>query len=359
METLLFPDTRLSKNRLYPLLLLCNPLHFLQIAEADPLSPENDDPSLVEQRFCKVHTPAPFGDKLELYLELSKRIKTYKEQSAVTGTETGADTGMEGISSLLQKGAAELATGEFDAELRQAQLILALAEMLDNEEESLREQVFFLDEDEIAATSTLQGESGSTTRNQVNGLEAVKTQLQTPRPESTALRFAAWLHLFRQFDITPGIKLWMASSRKAGEEIFKRYSSGAGKDAVPILKLALPSYFRESPQYIVQHIVKFHESSAKIHQGLIADFERITTASHYERGSLEFLLPYHTDWGGFWGAALDDSFPAGTYGRSTVTFYLLPDQLLPGLLSHAGSEHRGADSQYHGLLGVLENETVS
>ncbi|MBM9605637.1 hypothetical protein [Desulfopila inferna] len=346
METLLFPDTRLSKNRLYPLLLLCNPLHFLQIAEVDLLSPENNDPSLVEQSFCKVHTPAPFGDKLELYLELSKRIKTYKEQSAVAGTETGADTGMEGISSLLQKGAAELATGEFDAELRQAQLILALAEMLDNEEESLREEVFFLDEDEIA-------------RNLVNDLEAVKTQLQTPRPESTALRFAAWLHLFRQFDITPGIKLWMASSRKAGEEIFKRYSSGAGKDAVPILKLALPSYFRESPQYIVQHIEKFHKSSAKIHQGLIADFERITTSSHYERGSLEFLLPYHTDWGGFWEAALDDSFPAGIYGRSTVTFYLLPEQLLPGLLSPAGSEHRGADGQYHGLLGVLENETVS
>ncbi len=359
METLLFPDTRVYTNRLYPLLLLCKPLHFLQIAEVDLLSSGNDDPSVLEHDFCKAHTPAPFGDKLELFLELSERIRTYKDQTAASRTETGAGLEVEGISSLLQKGAAELATGEFDAELRQAQLTLVLAEILDSEEESLREQVFFLDEDEIAAISTLEDESGSAARKLVSDLDAVKTQLQTSRPESMTLRFAAWLHLFRQFDITPGIKLWMASSREAGEEIFKRSRSGGGKDAVPVLKLALPSHFMESPRYIVQHIEKFHQSSARIHQGLAADFAKITTTSHYDRSSLESLLPYHTDWGGLWAAALDDSFPAGTYGRSSVTFYLLPNQLLPELLSHAGSEHSGADSHYHGLLGILENDSVS
>lgn len=359
METLLFPDTRVYKTRLYPLLLLCKPLHFLQIAEVDLFSSGGDEPPVFARDFCKAHTPAPFGVKLEHFLELTEQIKASKEQSAVADTEAGAGFALEEISSLLQKSAAGLATDEFDAELRQAQLTLALAEILDAEEESLREEIFFLDEDEIAAINNLQGKSGSTVGNLMNHLEVAKTQLQTSRPESATLRFSAWLHLFRQQTTPQAVKLWMASSREAAGEILKRYRSAGGEHAVPVLNLAMPSQFLESPDYIVQHIENFQESTAQILQGLVDDFEKITTTANYERSSAEFLLPYHTDWADRWETAVDESFPAGSYGRSRITFYLFPNKLLPELLSQSASDVGGADDRYHGLLGILDNGTTS
>ena len=75
-NTLLFPDTELSKDRLYPLFLFFAPIHFLKPIESPPDSEEKAESDIfMDQQLCQAHTPVPLGKNRERFLHLVNDIK--------------------------------------------------------------------------------------------------------------------------------------------------------------------------------------------------------------------------------------------------------------------------------------------
>lgn len=368
--TLLFPDTDIFSENRYPLLLFFSPLHFLQLVEpgAGAKSDVNNETDLFLQRgLIEAHNPAHLGADRQQFLRLiddiTKRKDHYVAQlgAMTTGSKTPAGDGTADqepgiVSSLLREYGIMQQDAETNLELWQARLVLAMAEMLDSEEDSLREelseQLAFFNEEEIAALRSLQAAKGINEEDFFNELENIKAQLEKPRLNDTLKRVEAWLRLMKNQPLPP-VKVWLASSRASAEQIFNRYESIRKTGAIPLLKLAFPAYIDASIKYVVQQIEEFQLATTAIHQGLVADFERVTKTVPYVHDSHESLLPYGTDWAGEWEGMLDVYFPASKDGRQYITFYLLPDQPLARLLSLPESGGASHEQAAHGLLGIL------
>ena len=366
-ETLFFPETEIFNDKYYPLLLFFSPLHFLQLVEHGPGSVTNPEADLFLKRgLCHAHAPAPLGENLEQFLRLIRDISERKEHlvaqlSGLTIDSNPALPGSESldfkhtiVSSLLQEYGVKNATTSTDLQIWQARLVLAIAEIHDSNEEALREQLSFLDEDEIATFRSLQGRTDSNEEDPFSELENIKAGLEKSRLGNITKRFDAWLGLLKN-QVIPPVKVWLSSTRDSADQIFNRYESTGNAHAVPLLKLALPAHIAASSKYVVKQIEEFQQATIHIHRGLVADFKQIVRTVPYVHDVHESLHPYSTDWADQWEGALDNFFPASSNGRNDITFYLLPDQPIAPLLSlpeSPGVSHEGAA---HGLLAILGN----
>lgn len=359
--TLLFPDTDIFKEHYYPLLLFCSPLHFLQPVErgsADQIDPEMAH--FYEHGLWHAHTPTPLGENRDNYLRLLKEIKGHKKEylqpfSALTidpgaTPSSAAHPGQKHdlIVSLLRQHGVSLTAIDANPELWQARLILDIAEILTEQEDDLQEEISYFNEEEIAVLHSLKKEDSEESY-LLKEVEKFQNQLKKPQLHNINKLFAAWRSLMGRKPL-PSVRLWLASSRPAAEQVLERYKESSGQSAVPILKLSLPATISASGRYVVEQIEAFHKATSRIHSGLVADFTRITTTVPYVNDAAESLLPYGTDWADQWETALYDSFPAAQDGRSAITFYLLPGQPVATLIAPADTDQQQAA---HGLLGVL------
>jgi hypothetical protein len=364
-DTLFFPETAVFNETRYPLLLFFAPLHFLQLVEPGQAPVIDSEADLfMKHGLCRPHVPAPLGENREQFVRLIGDIGERKEHlvAQLIGMTTDSDPVPAGIkpldgkhnivsSLLLKYDMKHVSTGGAGLQLWQARLVLAIAEILDSREEALREQFSFFNEDEIAAFRALQGQSDQDEEDLFSESENIKALLEKSRSGNIKKRFNAWLRLLQNQAIPP-VNVWLASTRASAEQIFNRYESTGKAHAVPLLKLALPAQIAASGQYVLEEIEKFHKTTMHIHRGLVADFERtVRTVPYVDKD--ESLLPYGTDWAEQWESALDDFFPASSYGRNDCTFYLLPDQPIARLLSLSESPGVSTGDTAHGLLAVL------
>ncbi len=364
-ETFFFPETDIFNEKFYPLLLFFTPLHFLQVVEQGSSSVLNSEVDLfLKSGFCQAHVPAPLGDNRDQFLQLTRDISERKEQlvdrlRGLTADSSPTLTGSEPLdfkhgilSSLLQEYGVKHATTEPELQIWQARLVLAIAEILDSNEETLQEELFFFNEDEIATFRSLQEATDPIEEDPFAELGLIKARLEKSRLGSITKRFDAWLRLLQNRPVPP-VKVWLASTRDSADQIFNRYTSTSKSHAVPVLKLALPAQISASGNYAVKQIKKFQQATTHIHRGLVADFERIVATIPYVPDLHESLLPYGIDWAEQWAEALDDFFPASSNGRNDITIYLLPDQLITHLLSLPESPGVSSGNTVHGLLAIL------
>lgn len=347
-------------------MLFCTPLHFMELVEPVIESDISDEADLFLKRgFCQAHIPVPLGENRERFLRLVDDIKNRKEHYAEQFnalTDLGAthmrsqhpDLKNEVVSSLLREHGFECTFTKTEQGLWQARLILAIAEILDSEEKVLREELSFLKEEEIAFIRSFKSERDSNEEYLLDELEKTRRLLEKPRPRDIINRFESWLRLMQNQPL-PSIKLWLASTRESADQIFKRYKATGSGTVVPLLKLTLPAHIMASGKYVVQQIETFQKATTIIHQGLVADLERIVSIMPYIPGSPESLLPFGTDWAEQWEAALDEYFPPSRDGRSSITIYLLPEQPVAKLLSIPETSDTMQAQNAHGLLGILEN----
>jgi hypothetical protein len=363
-DTLFFPETTIFNENRYPLLLFFTPLHFLQVVQSEPGSALCSEAELfLRSGLCRAHTPAPLGNNRDSFLQLIRGIGQGKDSlpdrpkdpptpphSPLAGSEPG-DIRQSIVSSLLLQYGIEHTTTARELQLWQARLVLALAEIFDNQEEALGERLSFFNKDEIAAFRSLQGTAEPDKEDLFSELADITAQLKSSHSGSISKRFEAWLHLLQNQPVVP-VKVWLASTRDSANQLFDRYESSGNTQAVPLLKLRLPAQIAASGKYAVEQIEEFQRKTISIHQGIVADFQRITATVPYVNAD-ESLLPYGTDWAERWEGVLDDFFPAAKDGRQDVTFYLLPDQPIEQLLSLSVRTDAAPGEPAHGLLAVL------
>jgi hypothetical protein len=365
-DTLFFPETAIFNEQRYPLLLFFAPLHFLQVVEPGPGSDMSSEADLfLERGLIQAHIPAPLGDNREQFLRLIGDISEQKEHlvnqlSCLTADSSPAPAGSKPlavkhgiVSSLLRKYGVTYADTGTDLQIWQARLVLAIAETLDINEEAVREELSFFDEDDIATFRSLQDVTDDPNEEDPFGeMATIRAQLEKSHLGAIAKRFDAWLRLLHNQPVPP-VKVWLASTRDSAEQVFSKYEAIGNAHAIPLLKLALPAQIAASGEYVVKQIEEFHLATAHIHRGLVTDFERIVRTVPYVHDAHESLLPYGTDWAEQWAGALHDFFPASSNGRNDTTFYLLPDQPIARLLSLPASPGVSPGDAAHGLLAIL------
>lgn len=365
-KTLLFPDTTISKDKLYPLFLFCSPLHFLQLVEADPEDNQQSDTDIfTEQGLCQGHTPVPLGKDRDRFLHLVRDIRERKDDyaaqlSALTMAAMSApqaprreEKRTEIISSLLAGHSLSQPTSPEELELWQARLVLAIAEMLEEDEEVLQQQLNLLDSRELEMFRTLQGNDGTDEDDPFVELEQIRAQMETRRPEDEKKRFNSWVRLMATFPLPPDI-FWLASSPDSGDQIINRFDKEKNRSAMPIFRLTLPAKISVSTNYLVQQIKDFHQAAHRVHQKITNDLIELAQVDDYDPASVDLLLPATGDWSGQWDAILDNHFPASNHGRSELTIYLLPDRPIADLLKLQQTTHVPGSFK-HGLLGIFRN----
>ena len=368
-DTLIYPDTDIFKEEYYPLLLFCSPLHFLQAVEPDPQSSVDVEVAhFYQQGLWQAHTPAPLGDNRTNYLRLiddiKNRKKYYLDQFSALVIDPGATPRSpvrpgqqhELVTSLLTQHGVALQDIEKHPEIWRSRLILSIAEILAEEEDDLQEDISYFNEEEIAVLRSLKKDDKAQDY-LLQEVEKFQKQQKTPKVDNIIRRFTAWRTLMQQKPL-PSVRLWLASSRPAADQVLERYKSTSGSHAVPILKLDLPATISASGRYVVERIEKFHQVTVLIHRGLVDDFSRITTEP-YVPDAADSLLPYGTDWAEQWENVLYDAFPAAQDGRKAITFYLLPNHPVAGLFAQTDCQQSPAPQEekeaIHGLLGVLSS----
>ncbi len=364
-KTLLFPDTDICKDRLYPLFLFFAPIHYLQTVEPDPEGEQRTDSDIfMEQGLCQGHTPVPLEKNRRRFLHLIKDIKerrdgytaqlaslTMAAMSAPPAAKRG-EAKHEIISSLLATQALPSSSSDRETDLWQARLVLAIAEILEKDEAELRENLDMLDSREIEMFRSLKGDDRDED-DPFAELEEIQARIETRRPHAEKNRFNAWLRIMRYFQPPDGL-FWLASSQDSADQIISRFEEKTGGLAIPVLSLPFPARIDISADYLLKEISTFHEASKQLRQEIGNELENLARAENYDPGSTELLLPGNADWPAAWEALLEDRFPASNHGRSEVTISILPAAPITDLLSL--KQQAGAVSSFkHGLLGVLKD----
>ena len=140
------------------------------------------------------------------------------------------------VSSLLSGSALSSDSDKGEVDLWQARLVLAIAEMLDREEEELQQHLQILDARELDMLRKLQGESDDE-EDPFNQLEEIRTQMLKARSGEMKKRFRAWLQLMKRKPL-PEHSLWLATSQDSADQIFNEYEKKTGTIAIPVFKTA-------------------------------------------------------------------------------------------------------------------------
>jgi len=363
LETLLFPDTDIFRDRLYPLLLFCKPMHYLQLIEADEDHIiENENDIFMDRGLCQGHIPAPLGKDKQRFMQLVTDIKTRKDDYAAQlssltmaamsapKSEKKGESGHDIISSLLKSHYFSPSLRATDTELWQARLVLAIAEILDREEEELYDELQLLDSRELDMLRTLQGGEMSEDENHFAEINRIREHLTKPRAKEVKKRFDAWLRLLRE-QFFPEMLLWVASSDDAADQVINEYEKRTDTLITPLLKLPLPDKIMVSVPHLIDQLEQFHQSAGDIHDGITNDLARLSKLADFTSGDLGTLLPHGTDWVEQWERLLEDHFPQSSHGRSFLTLYLLPNTSLADLFSLDGAE-KTDPSVLHAILGI-------
>ena len=349
-ECLYFPGTAIYSDSQYPIFLLFAKIHILEPVETEENDGTTAGPAdlFINNGFCQAHTPCPLGDSRSRFLRLIADIKNRKDDyaaqlSALTMAAMSVprpqedDTPQSIISSLLGTHAGKDEQEKADAvrhALWQARLVLKIAEILDQEEEDIARQFSRLGDRETALFRHLHGEEAADSEEEEDPLrELLEMRDKTSQPSSAVIknRFRAWKQLYVAGDL-PEWPIWTTHMAAAADIILDRYESAQGRPALEIGRFALPAGVGQDRQEAFDRIVSFRDGNTALLSRMAADLAAVLAEKPDETAAGERFPTEGAAVCREWNEALDDHFPAGQFGRTTVTVYLLPDRSFSSLL---------------------------
>ncbi|MEN8191066.1 MAG: hypothetical protein ABFS19_14560, partial [Thermodesulfobacteriota bacterium] len=160
----------------------------------------------MEKGFCQVHTPVPLEEDRDrfhrLIHDLRERKDSYAAQlssltlASMSEQSVFGDSKQEIASAILGDGQ-QPDSGE---DFWQARLILAIGELLDEEEEELTEHLAAIDQHEIEMFSRLRGEldNDEDADRMIEDIRTLQEKINGPRPAMSKNRFNSWLKFSRE-----------------------------------------------------------------------------------------------------------------------------------------------------------------
>lgn len=366
LETMYFPDTVISTDGQSPLFLFFDTVHILQPVERDAAHRQATDlgDTFMERGFCQVHTPAPLGTDRQRFLHLVKDIKERKDDYAaqlgsltIASFSTPENSKLESRQSIISSlfGAPpeeeDKKEEERKARLWQARLVLAIAEILDHEDEEIVDALSFLDKSEEALFDRLLGrDEESDEDNPFTDLSRLQTSMAPSRAGLTKNRLKAWLCLLEEGRQLPSFWIWTTSRPEMADIIFEKYEAKSGRKPTPILQLELPAATGVELQDHMNKIEAFREQAKPL---LFEISENLSTLVHQEnipQDPVQFENDARVEQ---WKTLLETHFPVELYSRIPFCFHLLSNVSFNQLANRRIQDSLTKDGIYHEIVAVL------
>ncbi|MBL4902049.1 MAG: hypothetical protein JKY62_05305 [Desulfocapsa sp.] len=353
LNSLYFPETILPRHLRNCLLLLPDSLHLLQPVEPTKDTPEVTpaDDIFMKQGICQVHTPSLPGKDQERFMRLLNEIRTRKDSfaeqlSSLTlahlsqETNRGDHSRQAIMSSLLDRQVPADTESEEEskkAELWQARLVLALAEILDREEAELASSLADIDDSELALFQDLKGEEAGGEEGEDDSplaeLMRIKAKINQPRPGTVKRRLQAWKTLYSATTLPENFWFWMTSQEEAAELLINNYETQSGRNGVPLLLLDLPEqiYMRDTDG--LENIKNFQEKAATVRRDIIEKLSSIVSKEHLNVVDPVALLPDAGILTRDWNDLIEYCFPEERFGRKKLDLQFLANISLGQLVS--------------------------
>ncbi len=352
LNTLYFPTTAIHSPRLYPIFLLFQNIHLLSPVEDGKECPDN----FIKSGFCQVHTPCPLGEERNRFLRLVADIKSgtddYAAQlssltlAAMTGVPNQAEESERSIVRSLH-GTQELPPQARKREelekLWQARLVLAIGELLDQEEEEISLNLAELEDEEKVLFKELQGDDGKEEEedNPFAELTRLEGSLRVNSAGNIKKRFKAWRTLFLAGEMEE-CQIFLANGMDSGDILLEMYLQKTGQQAPLVASLELPALVGWNNDDASTAVRQFTTKNSPTLTGIGETFAALINQTVMPGHQVEPALA--------WEKLLSADFPAEQFGRIPINFYLLrglPCSTLIGKTSNAQS------SGNSGLLAVI------
>ncbi len=363
LDTLYFPGTDINSVRQYPIFLLFQKVHLLTPVEGDPVEGGVESPdSFIKSGFCQVHTPCPLGRDRNRFLHLVEEIKTRRDDYAgqlssltlaamsagVTRTEEDSERSI--VKSFLTPGEppAQPPTEENLEKLWQARLVLAIGELLDNEEEEIALNLAQLEDEEKELFLQLQGEDDRDDENPFSELTKLGDKLRGSHTGNIGNRLKAWKTLFLAA-VMAECPVFLTTSPDGGDLLLESYEKKMGRPAPLVARLDLPAFVGWNSAEAGQTVRDFIAGNGP----LLARFEEKLAALGTIEATPESLAAEVSackTLTGEWHKLLAAAFPEERFGRIQVRIHLFPGCSGATLLGKA-TETAGQDG--NGLLAVV------
>ncbi len=366
LETMYFPDTVISTDGQSPLFLFFDTVHILQPVEHDATHRQATDlaDTFMERGFCQVHTPAPLGPDRQRFLRLVRDIKERKDDYAaqlssltIASLSTPENSKEESRQSIISSlfgvppEEADKKEEERQARLWQARLVLAIAEILDHEDEEVVDALSTLDKSEVELFDRLLGrDEESDEDNPFTDLSRLQTTMVPSRGGLTKNRLKAWLCLLEEGRQLPSLWIWTTSRPEMADIIFEKYEATTGRKPTPILQLELPAATGVELQDHMNKIEAFREQAKPL---LFEISENLNTL--VRRGNIphEPVRSENGDQVRQWNTLIEAHFPAELYSRIPFCFHLLSEFSLNRLANRSIQDSQAKEGMRHEIVAVL------
>jgi hypothetical protein len=295
-----FPDTLPKDEILFPLVQFFAEAVYIAPAEND-LPSKNELPpvagELLEQGLLRFHCPAPLGADQDRFLCLIKEMRQRPSDYAglsLAGrlSRNEATESKNTIISAVRRqssGTAEKSSTDTDEEqtsiLWQARLVLKLGEIVERQEEEIRQSLRRISLRESGLLQALR-----------NDQTTAAASADRPADSSRIrLRLKAWRNLITLGNQPLSVSSFVTADRDAFEILMEE----SGAESQPVLSLPLPAVLAGGK--CAEKQLAFRASAAKLLEDLPASFDQKT-----------------------WESLLEQHYPAEEHGRCRLSLYYLP-----------------------------------
>ncbi|MGL1931956.1 MAG: hypothetical protein OCC45_09365 [Desulfotalea sp.] len=320
IKSLYFPGTAIYSAKQYPLFLLPIKLYLLQPVEDMPLAGQEDvHDSFIKNDYCQGYTPCPLGENRERFVQLVNDIKHRKDDyasqlsqltlAAMSAPKKDKSESKHGIiSSLIGKDI--IKEDEGAADIWQARLTLALAEMVDIEEDDLSRNMSILDDYQSDLFNELQGEVDEDDESPFADLLQQQRSASATGNTHNNHRIDAWHKLYDSSSTEiKEIRLFITDNKDAAEHIIDSFHDLSGKSHEPALSVEIPAITGWEDIKVLEEIANFRKDNDELLDNLAGLLQGISTDQEIADN---------------WHKAIDSAYPTESFGRHEADVYHLP-----------------------------------
>lgn len=336
LKTLYFPVTDIYSVRQFPLFLLFQNVHLIQPVEKSPdLNTEQTENSFIKSEFCHVHTPCPLGEHKNRFLHLVEDIRNRKDDYAsqlsyltlaAMSKSTGSanESEREIVSAIFTP--SEIRDSQDSADSRteklwNSRLVLAMAEILDQEEEEIARGMAVLQDDETELFQSLHGSEEPEEDSPFQELIKLEKNIGAADSRNERNRTRAWQAIFQEANIND-VELLLTTSQLSANVLLEKFDKENGSAPIQLNNFELPGLISWDEKTGFESVSSFVRNNDELLNQISSVLQEIAEADSPSQDFINSTMYFEL--AEKWQNVLESSFPAQQYGRDTVVIYILP-----------------------------------
>ena len=339
LKTVLFPATVIHSIRQYPIFLLFSKINIISPVESrEQETPEESPDTFINSGLCQVDTPCPLGENLGRFLHLVADIKTRKDDYAaqlssltLASMSSSNNSGEESERAIINEFltpkdlSAEEKQQNHEAKLWQARLVLAIGEILDQEEEEIAKNLSMVDDDTSGLFNALHGDTEELEEDSPFAeLNQLTGNFSAVHSGNIRKRLTNWTHLFTESKHTDS-NVFLTTSADVLDSITEAYEERSENSTIEYAGLKLPGLIGWNEQEAVEATKLFKHGNEQ----LLSDVTCLITSllNNEEKAGRQWNEVICK-----WENQLEESFPEAIWGRLRVSVTVFKDYSINELL---------------------------